>query len=1209
MSPDGGEGSAAGSKVDSAAQSGVSPASTPLQLALLGDLRLDGPGTDLLRRRKKELALIAWVGLRQGVVRREELASAFWGETDDAHARQSLRQALASIRKALPDLLVTGEETVSLAPGAITLDAVEFERRLAAGELREAVALWKGDLLPLAEELGAEPFRIWVEAERARFRARLMGALHRLTTGVPSMGEQLRWAERWAELFPLDERAHTCLLGALEREGRGDEALERHVAFAARFRAETGRDLPAAVREAVEAVHRSPRRAGGSAPGSAAFFTPDMTGRDGELAALEAAWDDARGTRGVTVLIEGETGVGRTRLCTELARTITRAGPALVLEAPRDCEGAAGSAIRRFISPLIGARGLAASAPWALAELAAEFPELGEGRSLPARRDPADLAGAIAEVAGSVAEETRVLVLVDDAPGLCTELRPVVSRLVRKTPPNVLVVLTSEPEGLAGTECGRAFRESADGRRIKLRPLDTSQIEVMIASMVPIAAADRQRLAALLMSEADGNPLRVSDCISAFADAGVLSTDQNGLWRLSKGRGVASLPLPPSLIRTRLERLSAGGRATIEAAGRGGPRMDAEELAAATGLGAEETEAALGELVARRLLRPVRDTSLYELTSDAVRAATRPESGAGSAAGTRPRHRGRRRWAVTAVAAVAVLVVGIAARSALPASSTAEPGRVLVFPLANLTGSADQGAAGRLAAEAMVQGLGRLGAGTVAPLLGPDPGSQDSPDAVRRAALKQGAALAVIGSYQHLGDTLVLTARIVDVATGEARAIARDARSPAGRPAEAIAALRESVIGAIAARLDRRIAAAARAGSVPPTGESYREFAEGLDYLYAREGHRANAAFFDAYRRDTTFLLPLIYAAFSHDGQGRLDVVDSLVRVLEPRRSTMAPYEQAVLDFLGHGPGDLAARYATARRAAELAPGSMMAGYYFPRAAIALNRPREALDALDSVDPERDEIAGMPGYWSMLSMALHIAGEYERQIAMGRRVEARFPRDTRGLNYQVRALAALGRVDTLESILARGFLVPTAAGWDALGLSLHILAFDELRAHGHGARALPLLARAVAYYEQAPDSLQRVPRQRLEMARALLRVGRPADARRMAEGLVREDSVRGEVLIVAHSIIGVAAAATGDLAAAEAEDRWLGGAGTQYTFGVNTEARARIAATLGRREDAVRLLRQAVTEGRGFDNNKHLDFELQRLRGFPPFEEWLRPKG
>lgn len=1151
--------------------------------------------------------MLAWLGLHPAA-RREALAATFWGETDDTHARQSLRQALASIRKAAPDLLVTSDELVSVAPGALTLDVVEFERRAAEGDLAGAVDLWKGDLLPFAEDLGTEPFRTWLESERARLRARLAGVLQRLAAGSASLADQVAWSERWSQLLPLDERAHIHLLGALERSGRAGEALERHAEFAARYRADTGRDLPAAIREAVEVLHRSPAPAT-QHPGSAAFFTPDLIGRDGELAALNAAWSDARGAGGVVVLIEGEAGVGRTRLCTELARAVARRDRALVLETPRGCEGADWTPARRFLSPLAAAPGLAASAPWALAELAPVLPEIAERWTLPVPQRGADLAGAINDAIASVAEEVPILVLVDDAPDLCTELRPAISQLVRRMPPNVLLVLTAEPGGLVATDCGRAFREASDGRRVKLQALDENQVEVMVASMVPIAASDRQRLAALLMAETEGNPLRVSECLSAFADASVLSIDRNGLWRLSKGRGPASLPLPPSVVRTRLERLSPEARRTIEAAARH-PRIDARELVTASGLDEEEIEAALGELVGRRLVRPVRDSSLYEIGSETVRAAVLATAAPPAPQLPSVSWRRRRRMAVTGIAVLGIAVAGLAARSALPANATAEPDRVIVFALENLTGAPDPAATGRIVAEAVIQAIGRVGTASAVPLVAAAAGPGSRPNALRKAARAAGAALAVVGSYQQVGDTLVFTARIVDVATGKVRAVARDARGPATRPAMAMQAFTESVVGALSAWLDRRIAAATSAGSVPPTHASYRAFAEGLDFLYAREGERANPAFFSAYRLDTTYLLPLLYAAFTHDGQGRFAVVDSLVGVLEPKRATMTSYEQATLDYLRLiTSGNLAARYDAARRAAEAAPGSMMAGYYFPRAAIALNRPREAIAALDAVNPERDEIAGMPGYWSMLSMALHMAGEYERQLAMGRAVEARFPKDTRGLNYQIRALAALGSVDTLDAILSRGFLVATAPGWDALGLSLHMLAFDELRAHGHDERALPLLERAVAYYATAPDSLQRVPRQRLEMARALLRVGRLADARRMAEGLVREEGVRGEVLIAAHSLIGVAAAASGDEATARAQDQWLAGAGTRFTFGGHTEARARIAAVLGQRDEAVRLLHQAVTEGLGYENNKHRDFELQRLRGYPPFEAWLRPKG
>ena len=64
-----------------------------------------------------------------------------------------------------------------------------------------------------------------------------------------------------------------------------------------------------------------------------------------------------------------------------------------------------------------------------------------------------------------------------------------------------------------------------------------------------------------------------------------------------------------------------------------------------------------------------------------------------------------------------------------------------------------------------------------------------------------------------------------------------------------------------------------------------------------------------------------------------------------------------------------------------------------------------------------------------------------------------------------------------------------------------------------------------------------------------------------------------------------------------------------YDRGNSTYVRACIAAILGEREEAVSLLRQAHAEGLRFSVNIHIDFDLDSLRGYAPFEEFTRPKG
>ena len=69
-----------------------------------------------------------------------------------------------------------------------------------------------------------------------------------------------------------------------------------------------------------------------------------------------------------------------------------------------------------------------------------------------------------------------------------------------------------------------------------------------------------------------------------------------------------------------------------------------------------------------------------------------------------------------------------------------------------------------------------------------------------------------------------------------------------------------------------------------------------------------------------------------------------------------------------------------------------------------------------------------------------------------------------------------------------------------------------------------------------------------------------------------------------------------------------------YVGGGPTFWRAKIAAALGDREDAVSLFRQAVAEGLSFWNISsgsrfHHDIDLESLRGYAPFDEILKPEG
>jgi len=212
-----------------------------LTLQLLGgfSVRL-GSGQSLTLGTKKAQALIAYLAVPPGRAHsRDKLASLLWGDTGDEQARQSLRQALVALRRALPatkpPILVVERDTMALDPAAVEVDVLAFARLAAGGTakaLEQAVALYQGDLLE-GVRVTEEPFEDWLRAERARLRQRAVDALTRLLALQSKGGESegaVHTAARLLALDPLQETVHRALMRLYARQGRRGEALRQYQA-------------------------------------------------------------------------------------------------------------------------------------------------------------------------------------------------------------------------------------------------------------------------------------------------------------------------------------------------------------------------------------------------------------------------------------------------------------------------------------------------------------------------------------------------------------------------------------------------------------------------------------------------------------------------------------------------------------------------------------------------------------------------------------------------------------------------------------------------------------------------------------------------------------------------------------------------------------------------------------------------------------------
>jgi hypothetical protein len=161
----------------------------------------------------------------------------------------------------------------------------------------------------------------------------------------------------------------------------------------------------------------------------------------------------------------------------------------------------------------------------------------------------------------------------------------------------------------------------------------------------------------------------------------------------------------------------------------------------------------------------------------------------------------------------------------------------------------------------------------------------------------------------------------------------------------------------------------------------------------------------------------------------------------------------------------------------------------------------------------------------------------------------------------------------------------------------------ELAVHGDTVAARQAAARAVAWYRSRPVEERSTPEERLVAAWSLEMLGEYAEAEEIARRLIAEDSTnvdfRGE-------LAGLAAE-RGDTALADSLDRWLAAQPVARVSWTASIYRARVAALLGRDDDAVARTREALDEG-AWPRWLHQEPELARLRSRRDFVALTAPR-
>ena len=235
-----------------------------IELRTLGTLDLhsaDGRELHSLLAQPKRVALLAYLCIAKprGFHRRDKLLGLFWPNSDQDHARTSLRKSLHILRRALTDqaILSRGDEEVAVDFNRVSCDAAAFEASAKANRLEEALELYRGDLLAGFFIDEAPEFDQWLHSERMRLRASAARAALTLSDQYDTAGNVAAatgWARRSLELTDTDERALQKLIELQARSGDRTGAIQSYETFARRLAAEYETEPSAETRSLVERI-------------------------------------------------------------------------------------------------------------------------------------------------------------------------------------------------------------------------------------------------------------------------------------------------------------------------------------------------------------------------------------------------------------------------------------------------------------------------------------------------------------------------------------------------------------------------------------------------------------------------------------------------------------------------------------------------------------------------------------------------------------------------------------------------------------------------------------------------------------------------------------------------------------------------------------------------------------------------------------------
>jgi hypothetical protein len=403
-------------------------------------------------------------------------------------------------------------------------------------DYRAVVACYTGEFLPRLESVATSDFAMWVERERANLSRRFAkAARHTINQDIAAapdpdaLRRALDLARRLRAHEPLAQDAWQLVLRSLilcgDHEGAALEADQLEALLA-----EHDLSTDPATRSILNVARAAPARAQSQVVPDPPFrATGNIVGRSREIAAILAAWDQARAGSFVHMHVTARAGLGKSALLADVrqrlrARPVARGGTRVVevraSQASRDIGFSFAGDVVRALAERPG--GLAVS-EWTASVLVGLHPALSihyrntfAAPSIPSPERQRHVA--IQELIAAVALEGPVCLFLDDLHWSDTEsVEALAATLVGCAALPLLVVS-------AGRDAGDALCAVTGAQQLVLGQLDTSAIAELLTRK---AALPRERwadnLPEALRESTGGSPLLVVETVQLLVEQSLLT--------------------------------------------------------------------------------------------------------------------------------------------------------------------------------------------------------------------------------------------------------------------------------------------------------------------------------------------------------------------------------------------------------------------------------------------------------------------------------------------------------------------------------------------------------------------------------------------------------------------------------------------------------------------------------------------------------------